>query len=61
MTLRLAFDGYKQSIKTPAQALGSLLQHSELDSEAKEIIRAMMRLRSENDEARTAKRGSSKK
>jgi len=60
-TLLFSFDGYMQSIETPAQALGSLLQHSELDSEAKDIVRAMMRLRSEYVDARTAKRGSRKK
>ena len=46
-TLLYSFDVYMQSIKSPAQALKTLLQHSELDSQAKEIVGAMMRLRSE--------------
>jgi len=44
-TLLYSFDGYMHSIKTPAKALASLLQHSDLDSEAREIVRALMRLR----------------
>ena len=60
-TLLYSFDQYMQSIKTSAQALGSLMQHSELDSEAKEIIQAMMRLRGEYVDAQNAKRGSKKK
>jgi len=60
-TLLYSFDGYMQSIKTPAQALGSLLEHSELDSEAKEIVGAMMRLRSEYVDAKNSRRGSRKK
>jgi len=59
-TLLYSFDGYIQSIKTPAQALGSLLHHSELDSEAKEIVRAMMRLRSEYVDAQSARRSRKK-
>jgi len=55
-TLLYSFDGYMQSIKSPAKALGSLLQHSELDSEAREIVRAMMRLRSEYVDAKNRKR-----
>ena len=46
-TLLYSFDRYMQSIKTSAQTLASLMQHSELDSEAKEIIQAMVRLRGE--------------
>jgi len=46
-TLLYSFDAYMQSIKSPARALKSLLQHTGLDSEAKLIVGAMMRLRSE--------------
>ena len=46
-TLLYSFDVYMKCIKSPAQALTTLLQHSELDSEAKEIVGAMMRLRSD--------------
>jgi len=59
-TLLFSFDGYMHSIKTPAQALGSLLQHSELNSEATEIVRAMMRLRSEYVDAQSARRKAQK-
>jgi len=60
-TLLYSFDRYMQSIKTPAQALTSLMQHSELDSEAKEIIQALMRLRGEYVNAQNANRESRKK
>ena len=47
-TLLYSFDAYMQSIKSPAKALKSLLQHTGLDSEAKQIVGAMMELRSEH-------------
>jgi len=53
-TLLYSFDAYMRSIKTPAKALASLLQHSELDSEAREIVRALIRLRSQYVDAKTA-------
>jgi len=46
-TLLYSFRNYITCIQTPTQALGSLMHHSELDSEAKEIIQAMVRLRGE--------------
>jgi len=60
-TLFASFDSYMNYIKKPAQALASLMQHSELDSEAKEIIQAMMRLRGEQVEDQNASRKSQKK
>ena len=54
-TLLYSFDVYMQSIRTLAKALGSLLQRSELDTEAKEIVRAMIRLRSEYTVAQNAR------
>jgi len=54
-TLLYSFSVYMQSIQTPAKALGSLLQRSELDTKAKEIVRAMMRLRSEYCEENNAR------
>ena len=59
-TLLYSFHSYTQCIKTPAQALESLMQHSGLDSEAKQIIQAMMRLRGEYVDAQNAKQGSRK-
>ena len=56
-TLLFSFDAYMQSIKSPAQALKSLLQHRGLDSEAKQIVGAMMRLRSEYVHAKNSTRG----
>jgi len=55
-TLLYSFSLYMESIQSPAKALGSLLQRSELDTEAKEIVRAMMRLRSEYCAANYASR-----
>jgi len=55
-TLLYSFDAYMHSIKTPAKALASLLRHSELDSEAREIVRALMRLRSQYVDAKNRKR-----
>ena len=46
-TLLHSFHGYMHSIKAPATALDSLLHRRDLDPEAKKIIRAMMRLKSE--------------
>jgi len=60
-TLLYSFDSYMNYVKKAAQALASLMQHSELDSEAKEIIQAMMRLRGEQVEAQNASKGSRKK
>jgi len=59
-TLLDSFDSYMQSIQTPATALGSLLQRSELDTEAKEIVRAMIRLRREYWDAQTARKKAKK-
>jgi len=56
-TLLYSFDVYMKSIKSPAKALQTLLQHSELDSEAKEIVGAMMRLRSEYNLAKNSTKG----
>jgi len=53
-TLLYSFDLYVQRIWTPAKALRSLLQVGGLDTEAKEIVRAMMRLRSEYKVAQNA-------
>ena len=60
-TLLYTFDSYMNYIKKSAQALASLMQHSELDSEAKEIIQAMMRLRGEQVRAQNTKSGSERK
>jgi len=46
-TLLWSFDSYMQCIKTPASALESLMQGGGLNTEAKEIVRAMLRLRSD--------------
>ena len=54
-TLLYSFSVYMQSIQTPAKALDSLLHRSDLDTEAKKIVRAMMRLRSEYCAANKAK------
>jgi len=54
-TLLWSFDYYMQCIKTPASVLESLLQGSGLDTEAKEIVRAMLRLRSEYKAAQAAR------
>ena len=59
-TLLYSFDLYMQSIRTPAKALGSLLQGSGLDTEAEEIVRAMMRLRSEYTDAQNARKKAKK-
>ena len=53
-TLLYSFDLYVQRILTPAKALRSLLQVGGLDTEANEIVRAMMRLRSEYKVAQNA-------
>ena len=54
-TLLYSFSGYMQSIQTPAKALDSLLHRSDLDTEAKKIVRAMMCLKSEVCAANNAK------
>jgi len=54
-TLLWSFDSYMQCIKTPAAALESLMQGGGLDTEAKEIVRAMLRLRSEYKAAQAAR------
>jgi len=54
-TLLYSFHGYTHSIKTPAKALASLLHRSDLDPEAKKIVRAMMCLKSEVCAANNAK------
>jgi len=46
---------YMKSIKSPAKALKSLLQRSELDTESKEIVCEMMRLQSEYIEESNAR------
>jgi len=56
-TLLYSFDLYMQSIKSPGKALKSLLQHGGLDSEAKQIVGAMMRLRSEYNQAHNSTQG----
>ena len=56
-TMLYSFDAYMHSIRSPAQALESLLQHTALDSEAKQIVGAMMRLRSEYVHAKHSTRG----
>ena len=43
-TLLHSFQGYMRHIKTPATAIDSLLRRSDLDPEAKQIVRAMKRL-----------------
>ena len=43
-TLLHSFQGYMRHIKTPATAIDSLLRRSDLDLEAKQIVRAMKRL-----------------
>ena len=48
-------DYYMQCIKTPASALESLLQGGGLDTEAREIVRAMLRLRSDYKAAHKAR------
>ena len=45
-TLLYSFHGYTHSIKTPAKALASLLHCSDLDPEARKIVRAMICLNS---------------
>jgi len=54
-TLLCSFDSYVQCIKSPASALRSLLQDSGLDTEAKDIVRAMLRLRSDQKAAQNAR------
>jgi len=54
-TLLWSFDYYMQCIKTPASALQSLLQGGGLDTEAREIVGVMLRLRSDYKVARTAR------
>jgi len=46
-TLLHSFQGYMHHIKTPATAIDSLLRRSDLDPEAKQIVRAMKRLYTE--------------
>jgi len=54
-TLLCSFHSYVQCIKTPASALRSLLQDSGLDTEAKDIVRAMLQLRSDQKAASNAR------
>ena len=54
-TLLYSFSLYMENIQSPAKALTSLLQRNDLDTEAKEIVREMMRLRSEFIKANAAK------
>jgi len=46
-TLLFSFQSYEQCIKSPKSAIASLLHDTELDAEAKDIVRAMLLLRSE--------------
>ena len=59
-TLMYSFSCYMESIQSPAKTLASLLQRRELDTEAKEIVRAMIRLRSKYGEAYNASRKTKK-
>jgi len=47
-TLMFSFQSYVQCIKSPQSAIASLLHDTELDAEAKDIVRAMLKMRSEN-------------
>ena len=54
-TLLCSFHSNVQCIKTPAAALTSLLQDSGLDTETKDIVRAVLRLRSDQKAASSAR------
>jgi len=54
-TLLCSFQSYVQCIKSPASAIASLLHNTELDAEAKDIVRAMLLLKSEKEAADKAK------
>jgi len=54
-TLLFSFQAYISNITTPAKAIDSLLRRSDLDTEAKQIVRAMKRLYTDFNEAKTAK------
>ena len=55
--LLFSFQSYVQCIKSPASAIASLLQDTGLDAEAKDIVRAMLLLKSEKEAADKAKYG----
>jgi hypothetical protein len=60
-TLLCSFQSYVQCIKSPGSAITSLLQDTGLDAEAKDIVRAMLILKSEKEVADKAKHRSSLK
>jgi len=50
-TLLFSFQFYVACIKSPASAIASLLHNTELDAEAKDIVRKMLLLKSEKEAA----------
>ena len=54
-TLLFSFQCYMNCIKTPIPVITSLLLDTELDAEGKDIVRAMLKMRSENIAATEAK------
>jgi len=54
-TLLFSFQCYMNCIKTPISVITSLLLDTELDAEGKDIVRAMLKMRSENIAATEAK------
>jgi len=54
-TLLFSFQSYVNCIKSPQSAITSLLHGTELGAEAKDIVRAMLKMRSENIAARDAR------
>jgi hypothetical protein len=50
-TLLFSFQSYVACIKSPASAIASLLHDTELDAEAKDIVRKMLLLKSEKEAA----------
>jgi len=54
-TLLFSIQSYVNCIRSPSTAIASLLLDTELDDEGKDIVRAMLKMRSENIAASDAK------
>ena len=54
-TLLFSFQSFVSYIKFPGSAIASLMQDTGLDAEAKDIVRAMLLMKSENETAANAK------
>ena len=54
-TLLFSFQSFVSYIKFPGSAIASLMQDTGLDAEAKDIVRAMLLMKSENEAAVNAK------